>query len=218
MPRPIPQPHRKDLDEADREIFDYAISRQYPDAKPEDDKRIDRYHGTLLNSPPYSRLLELGGQTVRTATGYSQADRVLVDHVLSKELGTNSFVIGFIAEGLLYGTRLEAMKAIRDGRDDDLTEDERFLVSYLRASVHGQVTEELWDQLVERNGPRGAIEYTCFANYLMMTIRNIQAIVGPSMERTDEEVERAFAEYASGVRKPPPPRDIGLTGGNWIES
>ena len=40
---------------------------------------------------------------------------------------------------------------------------------------------ELWDRLVERNGPRGAIEYTCFANYLMMTIRNIQAIVGPSM-------------------------------------
>jgi hypothetical protein len=218
MPRPIPQPRRSELSEEDREAYDFAVSRQYPDATPGEERQLDPYHGGLLNSPPYSRLYELGGQTVRTASGYAPAERVLVDHVLSAEFGTNAFVEGFIAEGLIHGLRMEAMKAVRAHRDDDLTDDERFLVTYIRASVRGQVTDELWDQLVDRNGPRGAIEYTCFINYLLMTIRNIQAIVGPSMERTDEQVDRTFAEYESGARKPPPPRDPSLTGGDWLKS
>jgi len=204
MPRPIPQPRRGDLDPEGREVFDHAIARRYPDAAPGDERALDAYHGTLLNSPPFSRPLALGAETVRTASGYSAADRVLVNHVLSAELRTNCLLPHFITEGLSVGMRLEAMQALREGRDEDLTEDERSLANYIRASVVGQVSENLWDWLVARNGPRGAIEYTYFVNYLLMTIRNIQAFVGPSAEATDEEVDRVLAEYARGARTPPP--------------
>ena len=93
MPRPVPQPSRADLSPEEQVIFDETIRRHHPDAAPGEDTRLDGYHGTLLNSPPFSRLLELGGMTVRTRGefpgSYSHADRELVDMVLAADMGAS---------------------------------------------------------------------------------------------------------------------------------
>jgi hypothetical protein len=220
MPRPLPQPRRAELAPEDVELFDYAVSRQYPDATPGDEPDLGLYHGTLLNSPAFARLFELGGETVRMRgedpDSYSQRDRALVDHVLSAELETNAVLGHFITEGLSLGIDIPTQRAVREGRDEDLSADDRFLAEYARATVRGELSDEQWERMVGRIGPKGALEYTSFINYLLMTIRNIQATCGRAGEPSDEEIERLLSDYETGARAAPAPRPAGLTGhGNW---
>lgn len=220
MPRPLPQPRRSDMAPEDQELYDYTVSRQYPDAEPGEERDLGHYHGTLLNSPAFARLLELGGETVRMRgedpDSYSQRDRAFVDHVLSAELKTNVVLKHFITEGLSLGIELPTQRAVREGRDEALSEDDRFLAVYIRASVRGELTDELWEQMDARIGPKGTLEYTTFINYLLMTIRNIQATCGAAADTSDEDVEQLMSEYETGTRATPEARPAGVTGhGNW---
>ena len=220
MPRPLPQPRRADMAPEDQELYDYAVSRQYPDAEPGEERDLGAYHGTLLNSPAFARLFELGGETVRMrgedADSYSQRDRAFVDHVLSAELNTNAVLSHFITEGLTLGIELPTQRAVREGRDEDLSDDDRFLATYIRATVRGECSDELWERMITRLGPKGTLEYTSFINFLLMTIRNIQATCGADGEPSDEEIERLFSDYETGARAAPAPRPAGITGhGNW---
>src|SRR5262245_28851330 len=163
MSRPLPQPRRADMAPDDLELFDYAVSRQYPDAAPGDEPDLGLYHGTLLNSPAFARLFELGGETVRLrgedADSYSQRDRAFVDHVLSAELRTNAVLAHFVTEGLSLGIDIPTQRAVREGRDGDLSDDDRFLAEYARATVRGELTDEQWERMVQRLGPKGTLEY-----------------------------------------------------------
>lgn len=206
--RPVPQPRRSDLAPDEWEIYDAAIKKYHPDAEPGEDRHLGVYHGALLNSPAFSRLIELGGTTIRTRGEYpgtySHADRALVDNVLAADLGTNCILIHHIPEGLAVGVRLAAVKALRYGREEELTEDERFLVEFVRAVASGTTSDELWDRMVDRIGVRGAVEYTCWIGYLLMTIRNIQTLT--LFEPTDAEVDQMIAEFESGTRALPDPK------------
>lgn len=220
MPRPLPQPRRDEMAAEDLELYDYAVSRQYPDAEPGAERDLGAYHGTLLNSPAYARLFEMAGETVRMRgedpDSYSQRDRAFVDHVLSAELNTNAVLAHFITEGLSLGIDLPTQRAVREGRDDGLSDDDRFLAAYIRATVRGELTDQLWDRMIERLGPQGTLEYTSFINFLLMTIRNIQATCGAAGEPSDEEIEQLMTDYETGARPAPTPRPAGVTGhGNW---
>jgi hypothetical protein len=204
----------------DREFYDYVVSRQYPDAKPGEERDLGLYHGTLLNSPSFARFFESGGETVRMRgedpDSYSQRDRAFVDHVLSAELNTNAVLLHFITEGLSLGIDLVTQRAVREGRDEALSDDDRFLSSYILATVRGELTDALWERMIERLGSKGTLEYTSFINFLLMTIRNIQATCGVLGEPSDEDIEHLLTEYETGVRSAPTARPAGLTGhGNW---
>ncbi len=205
MPRPVRQPRRSDLASEDRDVYDNAVRRHHPDASPGEERDLGGYHGALLNSPPYSRLLEMGGATVRlvgeTPGSYSHADREFVDQVLSADFKTNIINKTHMPDGIAVGVRIEAIKALRYGHEEDLTEDEKFLAEYIRASVAGKLTDALWDRMERRLGVRGAVEYTLFINYLLMTIRNMQALAGT--EPSDAEIDQMLKELEEGTRELP---------------
>src|ERR1700761_78308 len=121
MPRPVLQPRRSELSQEQREVYDAAIARHHPDAEPGEEHEIHPYHGALIHSPAFSRLLELGGWTVRTRGeepgSYSHADREFVDQVLSADLKTNIINRTHIPDGIAAGVRLEAVKALRYGHE-----------------------------------------------------------------------------------------------------
>jgi hypothetical protein len=205
MPRPVTQPQRSDLSGEALEAYDAAVARHSPDTPPGEEAELGGYHGALLHSPAYSRLLELGGWTVRTRGeepgSYSHADREFVDQVLAADMETNCIHRTHIPDGLAVGVRMEAVKALRYGHEEDLTEDEAFLAEFIRATVSGTMTDELWDRMVDRLGLKGTIEYALFCNYLLMTIRNIQVLSGT--EPSDEEIDQMIADLESGALELP---------------
>src|SRR5262245_29596088 len=80
-----------------------------------------------------------------------------------------------IWDAVAAGVRPEASKAVRQGRDEDLTRDELQLAGYVRQVLHGTVTSESYRAIEQRLGRRGAVEYTALITFLIMTIRTMQA-------------------------------------------
>ena len=208
MPRPVSQPRRSELSGEALEGYDHTVQRHVPDAKRGEEHVVHGYHGALLHSPAFSKLLEFGGWTVRTRGeepgSYSHADREFVDQVLSADLKTNIVNRTHIPDGVAVGVRLEAVQALRYGHEEDLTEDEAFLAEFIRACVSGTLSDALWDRMVARLGLKGTIEYALFCNYLLMTIRNMQALLGG--EPSDEEIDQLIADLESGARELPDAR------------
>lgn len=205
MTRPIAQPKRTEIPDEDLPAYDVALARHAPELKPGEDAEIGGYHGALLNSPPFAEALEAFGRVVRTRGEYegtySHADREFVDQVLSIDMGTNCVQLTHIPDALAVGVRLEAVEALRYGREEELNKDEQFLTEYIRAVAGGTLTDELFDRMIERLGKRGAVEYTLFITFLGMTMRNIQALTGS--EPSDEQIDQMIAEFKDGSRELP---------------
>jgi hypothetical protein len=89
MQRPPNPPHRNELAESDRADFDLVVARQQRlwDAAP---RNSDVYFGALLNSPAVAAAFATLGRIMREGQvrgTYSDADRELVDMVLSVDFG-----------------------------------------------------------------------------------------------------------------------------------
>jgi hypothetical protein len=163
------------------------------------------YHAALLNSPPLGAGLNAIGRLVRTAgerdDTFSHADRELVDQVLSADWRTNVVLGIHIPDAVAVGVRIEAIEALRDGREEELTDDERLLATYIRQVVTGTVQDETFAAIEQRLGTRGAVEYTVFVAFLMCTIRLFQAFGVPAP--SDEEVAEMIRGFRDGTREVP---------------
>jgi alkylhydroperoxidase family enzyme len=163
------------------------------------------YFGALLNTPPFalnraqfSTLIRTAGERPGT---YSHTDREMVDQVLAALSGTNYFLTMHIGDAVAAGVRLKAIVAIRAGRDQDLTEDELLLVTYIRQVATGSVRDQTYDAMEQRLGVRGLVEYTILITGLLMTMRQMQAFNVP--QPSDTEVEAMIDQYRDeGVRPP----------------
>lgn len=205
MPRPPRLPARDQI--ADSELPDYDAgldrARRMRADRPGED--IPPYFAALLNAPPVAAgLMELG-RIVRTRgeqpDSYSHHDRELVDQVLAALWGTNVVQRTHVPDAIAVGVRPEAIAALHEGRDEDLTDDEREIADYVRAVAQGSVDDEAYARLVTRMGTRGAVDFTFFVGFLMATIRLHQAL---GMEDPpDAEIARLLDELASG-RTPAP--------------
>jgi len=210
MTRPPVQPKRTEIAPEDLEAYDAVITRMRRvfgagEAPAEEEFDAGEYFGALLNSPPMCAIASQMGTFVRTAAErgntYSHADREFVDQVLSADLGTNVVQHVHIPDALATGIRLEAIEALRYGREEELTADEKLLTAYIRQTVSGTVTDETWDAMVERLGARGVVEYTGFILWLQWILRMMQAL-GISSP-TDEEIDRMITEFRDGTRELP---------------
>ena len=207
MTRPPRQPRRDEISPEELEAFDAVVRRRVGmgmapgNAEPD----LGPYFGALLNSPPFAAMLARFGTLVRTrgerGDTYSHADRELVDQVLSAVWRTNVVQLLHVPDGLAAGVRLEAIDAIRAGRAEELTSDERQLVDYIRAVERGTVTDEAFAGLERRLGRRGAVEYTIFIAFLIMTIRLHQALGFP--DPPDEAIDGLLDEFRTGARELP---------------
>jgi hypothetical protein len=210
MPRPPAQPTRDEIEPEELEAYD-AVTARFRRSRADRPEEVRStgdagpYFGSLLNSPPLAGVLTQFGTIVRRAGErpgtYSHADREFVDQVMSADWRTGVVQRTHIPDGLAAGVRLEAIEALRAGREEDLTEDEQLLARYIRAVCTGGVTDELYEAMEARLGKRGAVEYTIFIGFLQMTIRLNQAFAVPEM--SDEEVETMLAEFKSGARELP---------------
>jgi alkylhydroperoxidase family enzyme len=159
-----------------------------------------QYFGALLNSPPLAAALTRLGTEVRKGGlrgTYTDGDRELMDIALAVALGSNAILPIHIPDALAVGVRPEAIEALLAGRDDELTDDERQLVTYAREFVSGAVSDESSAGLRARFGERGAVEFTVLVGFLLMTIRLWQAFGLP--EPTDAEMLVLLRELREGT-------------------
>ena len=207
MSRP-PQPPREsipadELADYDRVVARHQRSRRDRPEELRDDEDAGPYFGALLSSPAFAATLADFGSLVRTRGehdgSYSHADRELVDQVLCADWRTTCVQRTHIPDAVSTGVRIEVIEALRAGREEVLTEEERELVGYIRAVANGTVTDDRFARLEERYGTRGAVEYTVFIGFLMMTIRLHQAFGTP--ELPDGEIDAMLRGFRDGSRR-----------------
>jgi alkylhydroperoxidase family enzyme len=204
MPRPVTRPDRDAFTTAeDRDAYDTLVARFR--TTPDEEPKLSPYFGALLNAPTFAAALGRLGTLVRTAGDrddtYSHVDRELVDQVLAPYFGSNVVMRTHVPDALSTGVRLEAIEALRAGRDEDLTDDERLLATYVRQVVDGRVEDATFDAVERRLGKRGAVEYTIFIAFLQLIMRLYQAfgLENPS----DEEIDELVRKFRDGELEPP---------------
>jgi hypothetical protein len=220
-PHTPPQPRREDVLPEEREAYDRVVARQksydyatFAKIAPEehrelfedillnapgdvgDDVRVQPYMGSMLNSPLIMNLISELGVVLRTrgdqGNSYEHKDREWVDMVLAEEFNAWGVYYTHMWDAVAVGVRPEAIKALREGRDEDLTREELQLARYIRQVARGTVTTESYLAIEERFGRRGAVEYSSFIGFLIMTLRLIQAFGAQPMheEFVNDLVER----------------------------
>ena len=104
--------------------------------------------------------------------------------------------------------RAEAILALVEGREEDLTESERRKADFIRAVVRGTMTEELYKSVENEIGVRGAVELTAFTGHLLKTMRLMQAWGIPDITREQliefcQAIIDGKVELPKGARTPP---------------
>jgi hypothetical protein len=207
MTRPPAPPSRNGFNDQELEAYEGLVTRERNRGKLEANGLPGGYFGALLNSPVLGYLIASLGRTTREVGdregSFSHAQREWVDQVLSVEFGTNVVLGVHIPDALVRGVRLDAIRALRGGREDELTDDERLLAVYIRQVVRGEVTDESFAAIEAHfGGTRGAVEYTIFIMFLVLTMRLISALTGRAGASNDE-VAAILEEYANGTRPIP---------------
>jgi hypothetical protein len=184
----------------------HMIIQLEPDDPWHESEYMGGYFGLLLNSPPLAAALTRLSTLVRTAGGhagtYSHRDREIVDQVLCVDWKTNIPMRTHLPDALAAGVRPELILALRNGTEEELTDNERLLATYVRQVVSGTVTDDMFNAIRDYFGTdRGALEYTLFIGVLQLTIRMMQAL--GVRDLPDEEFRRMLNDFLDGTRRLP---------------
>jgi hypothetical protein len=186
MPRPVTPPDREQIAEAELAAHD-SVRERFRAMGGEGGGYADSgaYWSALLNSPPFAAAIAQMGSLVRNAGErpgtYSHADREFVDMVLSFDWDYRGLLGIHIPDAVALGVRIEAIEALRAGREEQLTDDERLLADYIRRVLNGTVTDAAYEQMEARLGKRGTVEYTFFISFLQFVGRLWQAFGVPDI-------------------------------------
>ncbi len=205
MPRPPRQPRRDEVPAGELEAYDAVIERflrRYQGGvAPAGDVDAGGYFGPMLSSPPMCHLVSQMGAFVVTRGGepdsYSHADREFAEQVLCATWKLNVGLDFHMVDAVGAGVRIEAIAALRYGREEELTDDERLVALYIRQVVEGTVTDETYEAMERRLGTRGLMEYTTMVLWLQWTIRMEQWVKFPTP--SDAELD-ALIEGLRGGR------------------
>jgi hypothetical protein len=122
MSRLLPLPDRDSIADDELEDYDRMVERGTSMRADRAAEGFPPYFGALLNSPPLAAGLMGMGKTVRRLglreDSYTHTQREWVDQVLSADWKTNVVQLTHIPDGLAVGVRLEAIDALRAGRED----------------------------------------------------------------------------------------------------
>jgi hypothetical protein len=132
---------------------------------------------------------------------FSPSDHEWIDLVLGCDSGYWAFHAGHTANAAVTGVRIEAMRALHQGRDEDLTDEERQCVEFIRAVRDGGMTDEIWNRMTERLGSvQGTIGYAFLVCMLWSTMRMMGAFGVAAIEEQDWYA--LIDDYDSGARDP----------------
>lgn len=219
-------PERDAIPEDERSAYDSVVGRQAAyDYTPfvkrflhEDVLRafpgtsMQPYFGAMLNSPLVAQGMSDLGAVYRTRgetpDGMTHADREWVDMVLFEEVSCFWVVYVHAPDAVASGVRAEALRAVVQQREDDLTSDERLKSDFIRAVVRGTMTGDLYTAVEGMLGVRATVELTAFTGHLLKTARLMQAWGVPDItrEQLEEFVEAIIdgrVELPEGARVPP---------------
>jgi len=203
----VSEEHREDYERAIAQIARYA-----PEDDPVGDARIRvdgkgysvTYWEGFTHAPDLFCALWAIGRAVQkhqgAPGGYKLVDHEMIDMVLGFDSGYLAYHGGHTANAISAGVRYEALEAMADGREEDLTDDERQQIEFIRAVRDLKMTDDIWNRMVDRLGLRGAIEFAYFVCYLrfhqqMMWVFGMAAI-------SLEDWRELLAQYKSGERDP----------------
>jgi hypothetical protein len=202
------QPKRADVRPEELAAYDRVVGRQtnygYGAATPgyeirPSDEIAGPYFGPLLQSPMIADYLSELGVVYRTRGevegSFQHKDREWVDMVIGLYTGFNT--VEHTADAVAVGVRPEAIIALHEGREQDLTEVERRLTNYIRAVAGGTVTDEDWAWAVGHFTLRGAVEYSALIAHLLLTFRLMQVFMS-NTRATSAEVIAQAKEAMSG--------------------
>jgi hypothetical protein len=199
-------PAREEVAPDELEAYDSVVerlTRMHPDGQ-----MLVGYFGALLHSPEFAAALSRWGTLIRSRgdrlDSYSHADREFVDVILSFESGYNAFLRTHLPDAIAVGVRLEAIEALRDGREQDLTDDERQLLDYVRRVITGTMTESAFTGMSERLGLRGAIEFTAFTANLYASLLVHKSVGVPQVSAAD--LDAMLRSLRDGTLEVPDPR------------
>jgi hypothetical protein len=196
--RPPQVPDRDSFSGDDLVAYDFVADRQ-KNLWQGSPLNSDIYFGALMNSPQMARTIAGLGKFMREGGvrgTYSDADRELVDVVLSVDFDYNTILALHLPDMVAVGVRLDAVQALWDRQEERLEDHERLLVEYVRAVVSGSVDDALFGRIVDRMGLPGAVEYSAFITFLISTFRLWQALGVP--EPSDAEIDDLLAAYGRG--------------------
>ncbi len=191
MPWPPRQPTRSEIEEQELEAYDLVIKRSRDHLKLPDPENDAGFRGRLLLSPSFAALQSEMGRVARSlgdrGDSYSHAQREFADILLCKDLKTNVVGAKHFVDAVASGVRIEAIRAIRAGREEELDEEERQLADFIRKVSAGQMDRGSWEAMEARMGERGTLEYAVFVLHLVLTMR-LMTVVGVR-EPSDAEID-----------------------------
>ena len=200
MPEPrVHAPARADVGEDERDGYDAVSARiaQRGDTEP------SPYISALLTTPVIGTALNDVGRAIRLAPArsetYSYGDFELVVHVLGIDAGFIEH--HHVLDALAQGVRPEALEALLRGRDDALTQDERWIVDFARRVVDRTMTDEAWEAVRAIRGQRATVELSLIAGFVWSTMcwQRAWGVSGAS----DDEVEAMLAAHRAGTLELP---------------
>jgi hypothetical protein len=157
------------------------------------------FYATLLNSPPIaahiSALADFYRGRGEVSGSYTHADREWADMVVGEELNNTAIYYIHMYDAVAVGVRPQAIKALREGTDANLTARERQLAQYIRRVIDRAVDREMYEEIEALLGSRGALEYTCFVSHLLMVTHMMRAFGLPMREQheIDELIDAIIA-------------------------
>jgi hypothetical protein len=188
MSRPPRVPSREEVAEDERENYDaivragtrpLEVTRNGVKLFEWDHSKLyaDYYHRLLVN-PDAARAIRLvGGATrkVEYASGthsFSPSDHELIDLVLCFDSGYWALLRIHTPSAVIAGVSVETIEALRDGREDEIDDDTRFVVRFIREVAAGTLTDETWDRMEERLGSeRGVVDFCILICILQLHMR-----------------------------------------------
>ena len=204
-------PARETFAETERAHFDYMMERIKAGFGPTVEQVAGEPYGAphfrAMTVSPYLavQLSKLGYAVMSRQDqpqSFTQADHEMIDLVLPLDSGYWALLAGHTPAAIAGGIRIEAIRALRDRREELLTTDERQVVGFIRAVRDGTVTDDGWHGMVGRIGSeRGVVEFVYLICLLIFHHRFCWAVGAPEMDR--DAFERMLREFENGTRPVP---------------
>jgi hypothetical protein len=213
MSRPPRIPERDELPADERESYDAILSAaKIPlEVTRDGEKLFDwdhtqlflDYYGRMLVSPKAARAIRMVGGAARkmeysgAGGSFSPADHELIDLVLCFDAGYWALLRIHTPSAVIAGVSVDTIEALRDGRVDELDDDTRFVVGFIREVASGTLTDESWDRMEARLGTeRGVIDFAILICILQLHLRMHQVLKVPAIPA--EEYDAMLAELRKG--------------------
>ena len=202
------RPDRDAIPEAELGDYDYMSTRVGPSktgwrGHPAATSRA--YLEAWMTTPPIAAAVSRIGGLLATARdqegGCTPADHEFVDQALSFDLDSFGLLPWHTPRALADGVRAEAIQALRQGREQDLTDDELQLLRFIRQVISGTVTDDSWKEMTARFGRvRGVVEFVASILVVQLHLRMFQALGVPAI--SGDEFDEMLGDLLNGTWQP----------------